>query len=157
MAARHAVYPDEHEITLVQAGLTSAQPMPEGYRLDRRYAALVALIAGLIFVLYLNGQREAFFPPDREILVANVGNTSVAGFVIDSNGVVSSTPTRVIGGGNIPTNQANLLKPYGLALDEQGNIYVANWGDSFTAPSITVYSSRANGQAVAPIRTISNA
>ena len=54
---------------------------------------------------------------------------------------------RTIAGSN-----TGLATPFDVAVDAPGNVYVANWNNSF--PSITVYAAGSNGN-VAPVQTIS--
>jgi sugar lactone lactonase YvrE len=81
------------------------------------------------------------------IYVANHGSSNgvadtVTVYPAGSNGNVA--PIATIGG-----SQAGLHDPRGIALDANGNIYVANYG----ASTVTVYPAGSNGN-VAPIATI---
>ncbi len=64
-----------------------------------------------------------------------------------STGMLDEAPIATIGGSN-----TGLTSPQGIALDSNGNIYVADFG----GPSVLVYSAKSDGN-IAPIATISGA
>ena len=79
------------------------------------------------------------------LYVANLGNNTVTVYPIGATGSVE--PIETIGGSN-----TELIAPVDVALDSNGNIYVANENGEFN-DSVTVYAAGANGN-VSPIRTI---
>lgn len=83
------------------------------------------------------------------LYVTNSFNDTVTVYATNANGNVA--PTRTIGGAS-----TGLSSPFGIALDTNRNIYVANGGTGSAAFSVTVYASGSSGNA-APIRTISGA
>lgn len=122
------------------------------------YAIIVAVLALMGFALYYVGLRlweppevpVSFVPPAHELLVANFGGDSIAGFEILSNGSVAMAPSRMIIGGN-----TGLDDPIDVAVDSSGNILVLNAGLTLRSPSITMYAPDAHGN-VAPILTVSD-
>lgn len=140
--------------------------------MNRRYviaagATILMLLAALMFIY--RGQNEFLLPPGpsgsptpapvptptpspiplHEVYVSNLGDHSILGYAIDSNGQVAATPTRVIQGPN-----TGLQNPFDVVTDSGGRIYVANLGDPpGRGSTVTVYRATANGN-VAPVRVL---
>lgn len=124
----------------------------------RRVAGLIVVfVAALAWVVVrprFGGTPPEFVPPAHEVLVANMGGHSIVGFAIDASSRdcrtrVNQTPARILRGPN-----TGLRNPVDVAFDDAGGILVVNLGDPpGTAPSVTIYSAAANGDA-APVRTI---
>lgn len=123
----------------------------------RRVAGLIVVfVVALAWVVVrprFGGTPPEFVPPAHEVLVANMGGHSIVGFAIepssDCRTRVNETPARILHGPN-----TGLRNPVDVAFDDAGGILVVNLGDPpGTAPSITIYSAAANGDA-APVRTI---
>jgi hypothetical protein len=81
------------------------------------------------------------------LYVTNSFNDSITVYATNANGNVA--PIRTIGGAS-----TGLSSPFGIALDFNRNIYVANGGTGSSGFSLTVYAAGSSGN-VAPVRTIS--
>lgn len=102
---------------------------------------------------YVDFPEAILVAADGTVYAAHVGdqggNTGLEAIDVFAPGASgSATPERYIGGGTTGLNHISQM-----ALDSQGNLYVANHGDG-TNGTLTVYAPNANGD-VAPIRTIS--
>ncbi len=95
-----------------------------------------------------------------KIYVLNGGNNSITVYppLASSTGILNEAPVASIAG-----RKTRLDNPAGIALDSQGDIYVANdlggpvvAGESYDKGMVTVYHSGSHGN-VAPIATISGA
>ena len=72
----------------------------------------------------LNGPRGVALAPDRSIYVADTGNSRIVRF--DANGKFLATWGSRTSEGEQPPAAGTFFEPWGIALDAQGNVYVAD-------------------------------
>jgi uncharacterized protein (TIGR03437 family) len=79
----------------------------------------------------LLGPTDAVVDAAGNIYIADRGNSVVR--VVNSAGIITTyagTGKPTYGGDGGPASAAGLLQPWQLALDQSGNLYVADWGNS---------------------------
>ena len=72
----------------------------------------------------LNGARGVALAPDGSVYVADTGNSRVVR--IDSNGNFLTSWGSRTPDGELPPSAGTFLEPWGIAVDPQGNVYVAD-------------------------------
>lgn len=72
----------------------------------------------------LNGARGVALAPDGSIYVADTGNSRIVR--IDSNGNVLANWGRRTLDGEVPSPAGTFMEPWGIAVDSQGDVYVAD-------------------------------
>ncbi|MDQ3446829.1 MAG: hypothetical protein M3496_11765 [Pseudomonadota bacterium] len=122
----------------------------------RKLVAVLGILSAAAWVLRSLGFRFGRppqpppVPPQHELYVVDMGGNRIFCFEIRSNGVVASTPWRIIDGFNSPI--VELVNPFDIAVTPAGEMWVANLGStpgSSSDASITIYDPNAVG-AVAP-------